>query len=92
MRLVIADTSPVNYLILIEHIHLLPALFEKIILPTAVRTELASHRAPTVVQHWLAQPLALPDDPSLHDIDAGEAAAIRLALSLHADLLLMDSQ
>lgn len=33
MRLVIADTGPVNYLILIGHIELLQALFEKRPLP-----------------------------------------------------------
>ena len=31
MRLVIADTGPVNYLLLIGHIDLLPAPFEKVI-------------------------------------------------------------
>lgn len=31
MRLVIADTGPLNYLILIEHIDLLPALFERVL-------------------------------------------------------------
>jgi len=29
VQLVIADTGPINYLILIEHIGILPALFEK---------------------------------------------------------------
>jgi len=33
VRLVIADTGPVNYLILIGQIDILPALFEKVILP-----------------------------------------------------------
>jgi predicted nucleic acid-binding protein len=33
VQLVIADTGPVNYLILIGHIDVLPALFEKVILP-----------------------------------------------------------
>jgi predicted nucleic acid-binding protein len=32
VRLVIADTGPVNYLILIGHIDILPALFDKVIL------------------------------------------------------------
>ena len=42
MQLVIADTSPINYLILIEHIDILPALFEKVILPSVVRDELTA--------------------------------------------------
>ena len=37
MRLVIADTGPVNYLVLIGNIDLLPALFDKVILPSAVQ-------------------------------------------------------
>jgi len=45
VRLVIADTGPVNYLILIGSIDLLPALFEKIILPAAVQSELSSRNS-----------------------------------------------
>ena len=33
MRLVIADTSPLNYLVLIEQVEILPALFEKVFVP-----------------------------------------------------------
>jgi len=35
MRLVVADTGPLNYLILIEAIDLLPKLFETIFIPTS---------------------------------------------------------
>lgn len=102
MRLVIADTGPVNYLILIGHIDLLPALFEKVILSSAVRTELAARNAPPPVRTWIANPpawLDVRDDPlnqvedaSLKGIHAGEKAAIQLAVLLHADLLLMDDR
>ena len=102
MRLVIADTGPVNYLILIGHIDLLAALFEKVILPDVVRSELASRKAPPSVRQWIANspvwlqvraaPLSDSDDVSLKEIDAGEKAAIQLAVSLHADLLLMDDR
>ena len=37
MQLVIADTGPINYLILIGHIDILPTLFQKVILPAVVR-------------------------------------------------------
>ena len=40
MRLVIADTGPINYLILIGHIAVLSQLFDKVVLPSAVRAEL----------------------------------------------------
>ena len=39
MRLIIADTGPINYLVLIGNIDLLPMLFEKVIF-SAVGAEL----------------------------------------------------
>ena len=102
MRLVIADTGPLNYLILIGHIDLLPILFEKVVLPTTVQSELASSKAPTFVRAWVADlpswvevceaPFSHAEDASLQGIDAGEKAAIQLAVSLNADLLLMDDR
>jgi predicted nucleic acid-binding protein len=102
VRLVIADTGPLNYLILIGYIGLLPDLFEKVILPTAVQRELASSKAPVLVQDWIADlplwaevreaPFSQVEDPSLNGIDAGERAAIQLAVSINADLLLMDDR
>lgn len=56
MRLVIADTGPINYLILIGHIDLLPALFEKVILPSAVLAELTAVNTPLPVRNWVATP------------------------------------
>ena len=89
MRLVIADTGPLNYLILIGHIGLLPVLFEKVVLPTTVQSELASRKAPPFVRDWVADlpawvevreaPLSPAEDASLNGIDAGEKAAIQLA-------------
>ena len=102
MRLVIADTGPLNYLILIGHIDLLPVLFEKVVLPATVQSELTSGKAPPFVRDWIASlpawvevresPLSQTEDASLKGIDAGEKAAIQLAVSLHADLLLMDDR
>jgi len=98
VRLVIADTSPINYLLLIGHIDILPSLFEKVILPAAVWDELKHPKAPPVVRDWVAAPPPWVDvrpskpllDASLEALDAGEGAAIALAIDLHADLLLMD--
>jgi hypothetical protein len=56
MRLVVADTGPLNYLVLIEAIELLPKLFEKVFAPEAVRAELLDQDAPAVVRAWAAQP------------------------------------
>ena len=54
LRLVIADTSPINYLVLIEHVDILPALFERVILPAAVWEELKHAKAPSPVKEWIA--------------------------------------
>jgi hypothetical protein len=56
VRLVIADTSPINYLLLIGHIDILPALFEKVILPAAVWEELKHPKAPAAVRNWVGNP------------------------------------
>jgi predicted nucleic acid-binding protein len=38
--IVIADTSPINYLLLIDQIDLLPRLFQQIVIPDVVRDEM----------------------------------------------------
>jgi predicted nucleic acid-binding protein len=58
MRLVVADTSPLNYLILIEEVATLPALFEKVLVPQVVRDELRHDEAPERVRRWIAKPPA----------------------------------
>ncbi len=39
MRLVVADTGPLNYLVLIDAVDVLPRLFEQILVPAAVYDE-----------------------------------------------------
>jgi predicted nucleic acid-binding protein len=102
VRLVIADTGPVNYLVLIGSIDLLPALFDRVILPSAVQTELTDPGAPLAVRNWIADPPAWlyvhemtshpSDQASVDGLDEGENAAIALAILLDADLLLMDDR
>src|SRR3954466_4079549 len=98
MRLVIADTGPVNYLILIGYIDLLPQMFERVVLPTAVQTELSTPLAPPAVQRWIANPptwLEIAQTPAVTlstGIHKGEAAAIALAVAMQADLLLIDDR
>lgn len=102
MRLVIADAGPPHYLLLIETIGILEQLFGKVIIPTTVRNELANAGAPAVVREWIKQPppwieiMDSPnhyfDDGALETLDAGEKAAIQLAISLNADLILMDDR
>jgi predicted nucleic acid-binding protein len=44
--IVVADTSPINYLVLIKEIEVLPKLYGKIVIPEAVREELLPNRRP----------------------------------------------
>ncbi|MGO9257480.1 MAG: DUF3368 domain-containing protein [Bryobacteraceae bacterium] len=100
MPIIVADTGPINYLILIGHIDVLPVLFKQIIMPSAVREELSALNAPPQVQNWIAnpppwlevRPAAQMNDASLAELGAGEKAAIMLAIEFHADLLLMDDR
>jgi len=92
---VVADTGPVNDLILIGHVDPLHRLFGRVVLPAPVHTELSNSLAPAPVQLWIASPptwlevIEAPGIVSLPGLHKGEAAAIALGQSLTADLLLM---
>ncbi|MGA3309147.1 MAG: DUF3368 domain-containing protein [Xanthobacteraceae bacterium] len=102
MRLVVADTGPLNYLVLIEAIDVLPRLFEQILVPAAVYDELAHADAPAPVRVFIAQkpawlevrpnPDRSGDDAIDSTLDEGERAAIALATTIGADLILMDDR
>ncbi len=100
MRLVVADTSPLRYLVQIDQIELVPRLFEKIFIPSVVCDELRHPSAPEAVRSWMrSRPgwlevsvVGASDDPSLLGLDEGEKSAIILALTLSADLLLIDDR
>jgi predicted nucleic acid-binding protein len=55
MIVVVADTSPLNYLIQTECQHLLPVLFERVFIPGAVVRELDHPGTPAVVRAFLRQ-------------------------------------
>ncbi len=54
--IIVSNTSPINYLILIGHINLLPKMFKQIIIPQEVYHELSDAAAPLSVQTWIATP------------------------------------
>jgi predicted nucleic acid-binding protein len=98
--IVVADASPLRYLILIDHVDVLRALYGRVIVPPAVVSELNQERTPDLVRNWLSngpewlvvqapqQPL-----PSLQrGLGTGEREAIALAAELSADALLMDDR
>lgn len=98
--IVIADTSPLCYLVLIEQIRLLPELFSQILIPEGVYTELMAEGAPIPLREWAAVPPewlqihAVQDqpDPDLESLHEGERQAIQLALQLGADLIILDER
>jgi len=97
--IVIADTSPLNYLILIDLPHILHELFREVIVPRAVLTEMESPLAPDKVRQWLARRpewMIVNDirqeDSTLVHLDAGEREVITLAQELQANLILLDER
>ena len=54
--IVVADTAPLNYLILIEHIDVLAPLYREVLIPPAVQDELLSPLAPAAVRSWIFNP------------------------------------
>ncbi len=96
--IVVADASPIHYLVLIDAADLLHRLYERVLVPEAVAEELKQVAAPEPVRAWMAQPPQWceirsdpPSDPAVDPLlDPGERAAITLALSVSAERLLID--
>ena len=97
--IVVADSGPLHYLILLEHTELLRRFYGQVLVPEAVAAELSAAAAPAVVREWITKPPTwvevrpVPSDAVsmiTADLDLGERAAIALAETLHADLLLID--
>ncbi|HEY6137176.1 MAG TPA: hypothetical protein VI670_05365 [Thermoanaerobaculia bacterium] len=59
--IVVADTSPLLYLILLGHEQVLPALYERVIAPRAVISELSHAGTPQAVRDWAASALLIDD-------------------------------
>jgi predicted nucleic acid-binding protein len=85
--IVVADASPINYLILIEEIDILTKMYGTVAIPPAVRDQLLRLAAPEIVRAWIGQspswrtvrtPVNAPD-ASLAKLDPGERDAILLA-------------
>ena len=97
--IVVADSSPLNYLILLEQTALLHRLYGRVLIPEAVAVELRAERAPQPVQEWISRPptwieiIQVSDSEVASvasDLDRGERAAIALAERVRADLVLID--
>jgi predicted nucleic acid-binding protein len=80
MLLVVADTSPIRYLVEIGQIGILPQLFEKIFIPAVAYDELRHPSAPAPVRAWANSPpdwlevlpVTASNDPVFESLDEGE--------------------
>ncbi len=97
--IVVADSSPLQYLILLEQTALLHRFYGEVLVPEAVAIELSAARVPQPVREWMSRPPAWIDVVEVtanevasvvEGLDAGERAAIALAERVHADLILID--
>ena len=94
--LVVADTTPLRYLIVIGAIDILLPLYEPVVVPQTVYEELQHSRTPQEVRAWLvaSPPWMELRHPGriewLPQLGPGEQDAIALAEELHADFVLMD--
>src|SRR4051812_43632827 len=96
--LIIADTSPLRYLVVIGEPELLATIFGEVWAPDTVLQELSASETPASVRSLVdSHPAWLrtqePNEQLLNtinpDLGRGECAALALALELNADLLLI---
>jgi hypothetical protein len=99
--IIVSDTSPINNLAAIHHLHLLHQLYGTVLIPEAVYRELTDPNFPvagaTEVQtfDWV-QTRAVRDRTLVEalsdELDRGEAEAIALAVEIQADQVLIDER
>jgi predicted nucleic acid-binding protein len=95
---VVTDTTPLNYLLLVGQIGLLPRFFGRVLIPAAVWRELNNSETPEVVRSGIASCSSWLDiqysvevvDSDLRYLDAGEQEVLTLAVMLGADRVLLD--
>lgn len=96
MKVVVADTSPLNYLVLIEEVDVLAQLYGEVLVPDIVIAELKDPDAPATVAQWASRlpswidvrPTPLSEE-RLERLDEGERAAILLAEAESSPVLLL---
>lgn len=95
--IVVADTSPLNYLVLIGEADVLYQLYGRILIPPAVLSELQDPAAPSVVSAWMKRrpawlevcKVTVAFEEYSEELDAGESEAIALAKEYGPDVLLL---
>jgi predicted nucleic acid-binding protein len=95
---VVADTTPLNYLVLIEQIEVLHRLFGEVMIPEAVLTELRHPKAPIAVTAWLQnlphwlRIVKVSDVDRTIQLGQGETEAISFAIEHQVSIVLMDER
>ncbi|WP_392480814.1 DUF3368 domain-containing protein [Nostoc sp. C110] len=99
--IIVSDTSPINNLAAINHLHLLQQLYGTVLIPEAVYQELTDPNFPVAgaieVQTFIWIQTCPVQDRTLlealsNELDIGEAEAIALALEMKADQVLIDER
>ncbi len=99
--IIVSDTSALSNLALVEHLWLLEAIYQNVIIPDVVASELAAASNPAIPAilqlNWVqtksvTQPQLANQLQRERGLDAGEANAIALALEIQADDLLIDER
>ena len=97
----VSDTGPLHYLILLDYVDILQALFSEVAVPETVRDELAHPNTPDAARRWMTAP---PTWVAVHPVrpdmlagidaalDPGERAALALAVEQQPGLVLMDDR
>jgi predicted nucleic acid-binding protein len=92
--IVVADSGPLHYLILLDHADLLHRFYGEVVVPEAVAAELSTPSTPLAVRDWISRaPSWLSIVPVesdavqavTDDLDLGERAALALAGAMRAD-------
>ncbi|MBK8426908.1 MAG: hypothetical protein IPL27_13470 [Lewinellaceae bacterium] len=99
--MVVSDTSPLINLAVIDHLWLIPKIYDQIIIPPAVFNEIviegAGEPGAAEIQSavWVSVKICTPS-PLLRqlmlDLDPGEAESIALAVEIGADRILIDKE
>jgi predicted nucleic acid-binding protein len=95
---VVSNASPLHYLILVGYVEVLPKLFDRLMAPPAVVSELSRPKTPAPVRLWMAShPRWLEvNKPAMvlevAGLGKGEREAISLAQEVQAEAILLDDR
>lgn len=100
---VVSNTTPINYLVLIQQADVLREVYRQIVIPQAVLNELQRSETPIAVSEWITnrpdwievQQISMAhddDDVALIKLGAGEREAIVLAEPLGASAIVLDER